>query len=42
LGVVGNFGVKAGKVKAIKDIVLLNLAKVLISLRGKEPRYPLS
>ena len=33
--------VQAGQVEAVEDIILFDLAKVLVSLVGKEPRYPL-
>ena len=41
MGIVGDLRVKASQIEAIKDVLFLDLAEVLISLRRQEPRDPL-
>jgi hypothetical protein len=41
LAVVRDLGVEPGEVEAVEDVVLLDLAEVLVPLRGQEPRDPL-
>jgi hypothetical protein len=35
-----DFGIEASEIEAVEDVILLYLAKVLITLGGEEPGYP--